>query len=161
MKDIKGYEGLYAVTSCGKVWSYRRKIFLSQRFDKDGYPRVDLYKNRKVKTFFIHRLVAEAYIPNPDNLPQINHKDEIRTNNYISNLEWCSAKYNVNYGTRTERAMQGVKKPVRCIELDTVYESQKAAAEALGIVPTAIGRCCRGKQLTAGGYHFESVKRGA
>lgn len=161
MKDIKGYEGLYAVTSCGKVWSYKRSKFLSQRYDKDGYPRIDLYKDGKAKTYFIHRLVAEAYIPNLDNLPQINHKDEDRTNNSVNNLEWCSAQYNVNYGTRTERAMQGVRKPVLCVELNKVFRSQKEAAEELGLVATCIGRCCKGKQKTTGGYHFQSVQRGA
>jgi hypothetical protein len=104
MKDIIGYEGLYAVTSCGKVWSYKSKKFLKQRLDKDGYPRVTLHKNGKLKTYHVHKLVALAFVPNPNGYVEINHKSEIKTQNWVSNIEWCSHKYNVNYGTRTERA---------------------------------------------------------
>ena len=161
MKDVIGYEGIYAVTSCGKVWSYKRKIFLSQRYDKDGYPRVDLCHNNKHKTVFVHRLIAEAYIPNPDNLPQVNHKDECRTNNSVNNLEWCSAAYNVNYGTRTERASKSKSKPVYCIELEQTYPSQIEAARILNLNQSAIGKCCRGQQKTHGGFHFEYAQRGA
>ena len=75
MKDIKGYEGLYAVTSCGRVWSYRRNKFLAPATIKSGYNYVNLYKDGKKKFCRVHRLVAEAYIPNPDNLPQVNHKN--------------------------------------------------------------------------------------
>lgn len=104
MKDVVGYEGQYAVTSCGKVWSYKSNKFLKPKTDKDGYYKVNLYNKGKQKTFFIHRLVAEAYISNLDNLPQVNHKSEIKTENFINNLEWCTAEYNTNYGTRNERA---------------------------------------------------------
>lgn len=75
MRDIKGYEGLYAATSCGRIFSYRAKKFLKPRITKKGYCRVLLYKDGKGKDFYIHRLVAEAYLDNPENLPQVNHKD--------------------------------------------------------------------------------------
>lgn len=88
MKDIKGYEGIYAITSCGKVWSYRSKKFLKPRKDKDGYLRINLKLNGSEKTVCIHRLVAETYIPNPDNLPTVDHIDFDRTNNSINNLRW-------------------------------------------------------------------------
>jgi hypothetical protein len=91
MEDIKGYEGLYAVTSCGRVWSYRSKKFLKPKEDKNGYLSVGLRLNGKQDRRYIHRLVAEAYIPNPAALPQVNHKDEIKSHNYINNLEWCDA----------------------------------------------------------------------
>ena len=104
MKDIPGYEGKYAATSCGKIWSYKSKKFLKPKSDKDGYYKVNLYYDGKQKTYFIHRLVALTYIPNPNNLPQVNHKSEIKTENFIDNLEWCTGEYNTNYGTRNERA---------------------------------------------------------
>lgn len=116
MKEIKGYEGLYAITSCGRVWSYRSKKFLKPRIKKNGYCDVILYKDKIPKTFSVHRLVAEAYIPNPDNLPCVNHKDEVKTHNWINNLEWCSIAYNNTYGTRTERAKQTMNKKNRCVE---------------------------------------------
>lgn len=111
-KDIKGYEGLYQISNLGNVKSLKKKAGKSTRserlikthFDKDGYVYATLCKNNKTHLATIHRLIAEAFIPNPNNLPQINHKDEDKTNNSIDNLEWCTCKYNINYGTRTERA---------------------------------------------------------
>lgn len=103
MKDIIGYEGLYAITSCGRVWSYKRKMFLKPAPDKDGYLTVMLYKDKKRKNLKIHRLVGQAYIPNPDNKPQIHHIDEDKTHNYISNLCWVTGIENCNYGTRNKR----------------------------------------------------------
>lgn len=102
MKDITNYEGLYAITSCGKVWSYKSKKFLKPYFN-GGYASVALSKNGKLTYPLVHRLVAEAYISNPDNLPQVNHKDEDKAHNCVNNLEWCDATYNNNYGTRTSR----------------------------------------------------------
>lgn len=83
MRDIPGYEGLYAATSCGKIYSYRAKKFLKPRITKKGYCRVLLYKDGKGKDFYIHRLVAEAYLDNPENLSQVNHKDEDKSNNSV------------------------------------------------------------------------------
>lgn len=95
MKDIKNYEGLYAVTEDGQVWGYKRKRFLSPTADKDGYLRVSLSKDSQSKTYKIHRLVAEAYLPNPNNLPEVHHIDTNRTNNNISNLQWVSKEENL------------------------------------------------------------------
>ena len=103
MKDILNYEGLYAITSCGKVWSYRSQKFLKPNIKKNGYLEVDLRKNGTHKFCLIHRLVAEAYIPNPLGLPEVNHKSEIKSENFVNNLEWMSAKDNRNYGSRNER----------------------------------------------------------
>ena len=113
MKDIQGYEGLYAVTSCGKIWSYRSKKFINIRKNRGGYLVVNLSKNGKNTTYQVHRLVAKAYIPNPDDLPQINHKDENKEHNYVNNLEWCTAKYNSNYGTRNQRALETKKNKLK------------------------------------------------
>lgn len=99
-KDIKGFEGLYQVSSYGNVRSYYRGgRILKPKKDKDGYLEVCLRKNNKSKYFKIHRLVAFVFIENTDNLPQVNHIDENKMNNNINNLEWCDCYYNINYGT--------------------------------------------------------------
>lgn len=150
MKDIKGYDGLYAVTEDGKVWSYCRKIYLTPNIDKNGYHRVCVIKNGKKATITIHRLVAEAYISNPENLPDVNHKDENKSNNTINNLEWCNEAYNNCYGTRINR----IRKPIICEELNKVYDSAIAASEETRIDKSSITKCCKGKRETAGGYHW-------
>ena len=135
-KDIKGYEGFYQVSNLGRVKSLSRSIYYSKgytvyrkgkikkpSFDKNGYPQIGLCKNGTVITRKIHRLVAEAFIPNPENKPEINHKDENKTNNYVDNLEWVTEKENVNYGYGAKRRAKSNQllakqqaKPVRCIE---------------------------------------------
>ena len=110
MKDIKGYEGLYAITSCGKVWSYRNQCFRKPSIDKNGYYHILLWNKSSYKSVTLHRLVAEAYIPNPDNLPEVNHKNEDKAKNFMNNLEWCTRDYNINYGTQKERAANNRKK---------------------------------------------------
>lgn len=154
MKDIKGFEGLYAITSCGKVWSYYSNKFLVATLDKNEYKKITLHKEGKVKTFFIHRLVREAYIPNPTGLPQVNHKNEVKTDNYINNLEWCDAAYNNNYGTRTKKVVEKLKKPIYCVELDRVFDSLTQAANELGLDQGSITKCCQGKRTYCGGYHW-------
>lgn len=154
MKDIKNYEGLYAVTSCGKVWSYKSKKFLKLRERKDGYLCVDLCKDGIKKTCFIHRLVAEAYIPNPENKPQINHIDEDKSHNWINNLEWATAKENVNHGTRNERARKANGKPVYCVELDKVFSNAREAGKEIGRTSSAVCYCLHGNTKTCGGYHW-------
>ena len=154
MKDIKGYEGLYAITSCGKVWSYRRGRFLKSTFDSSGYLQVSLHKNGKRTCYKVHRLVAKAYLPNPENKPQINHKDENKTHNYINNLEWCDSTYNNNYGTRNERAGRTRGKTVICVETNIIYYSPAEVKQTLGIDASGIHKCCKGKRHTAGGYHW-------
>lgn len=159
MKDIEGFEGLYAVTSCGKVWSYRAKKFLNVRPDHWGYILVNLSKNGKLYTKLLARIVAKAYIPNPDpeTLTQINHKDEIKAHNYIKNIEWCTAKYNCNYGTRSKRASEKKKKPVRCVETGKVYSSVNEAAKDAKRTQSMLVCALKGKAKTAGGYHWEYI----
>lgn len=113
-RPIEGYEGLYEVSSYGRVKSvdrydnnnHFRKSELMNFFYVGGYLRVVFSKNGIVKKYLVHRLVAQAFIPNPDNLPQVNHKDENKTNNNVDNLEWCDAKYNRNYGTAKIRGKE-------------------------------------------------------
>lgn len=154
MLDIKGYEGKYAITSCGKVWSYKTKRFLSTHKNSKGYERVYLYKDNGGKCLAIHKLVAMAYIPNPNNLPQINHKDENKQNNSVNNLEWCTNNYNSNYGTRNKRMAKAKRKKVLCIELNRIFDSEKQAERELKIGVSRISECCSGKNKTAGGYHW-------
>lgn len=109
MRDIKGYEGLYAITMTGRVWSYKRKKFLKPVADSHNYLQVHLYKDNKQKNFLVHRLVAETYIPNPDGKPQVGHIDDDKTNNDWSNLYWTTAKNNCNYGSRNEKISKAMK----------------------------------------------------
>ena len=155
MKDVVGYESLYAVTSCGRVWSYKRQKFLKPSADKDGYFQVSLHKNGKRKTYKVHRLVAEAYIPNTNNLPQINHKDECKTNNCLQNLEWCNAKYNNNYGTHNERSANSRKIPILQYDLNGNFIREWSSAADVGReVKSNICHCLNGDRKTAYGYKW-------
>ena len=106
-RDVKGYEGLYQVSNKGNARSLRfnKTKVLKQARATNGYLFVNLFKDKKAKPCRIHRLVAEAFIPNPYNLPCVNHKDETRDNNNLENLEWCSHSYNMSYGSRAEKCI--------------------------------------------------------
>lgn len=154
MTNIAGYEGLYAITDDGKVWSYKNNMFLKP-FLARGYFRVRLCKNGANKQILIHRLVAEAFLPNPKKLPQINHIDENKKNNCVDNLEWCDAKYNINYGEHNKKVAKSHCKKVYCVELDRVFESAKSAATQLNLSDSNIAKCCKGKYKTTGGYRWK------
>ena len=154
MKDIIGYEGLYAVASCGQVWSYRSKKFLSPSRDKDGYLQVLLYKDGEKQAKKIHRLVAEAYIENPENKPVVHHKDEAKNHNWLNNLEWATVKENNLYSDVPNKAAKAHKKPVYCVELEKEFESAQDAAALLGLYRQNICACCNGRAITTGGYHW-------
>ena len=167
-RDIEGYESLYQVSNFGRVKSlnYRhtcKEKLLKAHKDKDGYLRVNLYKEGKKKTYGIHRLVAQAFIPNPDNLPQVNHKDEDKSNNRLDNLEWCSAEYNVNYGSRTKRMAESktnypkFSKQVLCVETGVIYPSTKQVERELGFANSNISAVCLGKQKTCGRFHWRYI----
>lgn len=167
-KDIEGYEGLYQVSNMGRVRSLRKNIILRQSIT-NGYEKAALYKNKKgYKYFLIHRLVANAFIPNPDNLPQVNHKDENKLNNCVDNLEWCTQEYNINYGTGIARRTQlfntngKLSKPVLQYTLEGIFikewKSTMDVQRNLGFEHANISRCCRGKQSYAYGYIWKYKK---
>ncbi len=128
-KDIPGYEGLYKVSNTGKIFSCVTNRELSVIQKGDGYTCITLCdKDHNKKQYRIHQLVAKAFIPNPNNLPMINHKNEIKNDNRVENLEWCTAQYNISYGTRPERIsekLKGVPKSKEAIEKRLVTMKEK------------------------------------
>lgn len=164
-KDIQGYEREYQVSNTGKVrsldfkswngsvWFQKKGKILTPRRTKSGYCRVQL----RGRDAYIHRLVAQAFIPNPDNLPQVNHKDENKENNCVNNLEWCTQAYNNSYGTKIERQSAKTRGRMRnnkpCINLTTgeVYVSAWAAKLATG---HEVYKCCQGRAKTSGGCEW-------
>ena len=146
-KEILGYEGLYEVSNLGRVRNMRTGRILKPGPDKDGYLLVGLYKSGVRTTNKIHRLVGQAFLPNPQNLPQINHKDEDETNNAVSNLEWCDNKYNNNY-SHAKPILQYDKTGNFIRE----WPSARKIEEETGIYNPNISKCCLGKLKTSGGY---------
>ena len=171
--DIEGYKGLYQVSNTGKVrrikWHGFSKIGYNElkpsRVGKALYQRVNLSKNDVSKSMYVHRLVAQAFLPNPENLPEVNHKDENPANNHVSNLEWCTCKQNCNYGKRGERIAEKLrndltrKKPVLQYSIDGVliarYASAKEASVAVNGDKSSICTCANGKVKTAVGYKWK------
>ena len=156
-KDIKDYEGLYQVSNFGRVKSIRfgKERILKSGTNNWGYLFVKLCKNGKIKPFLVHRLVAEAFLPNTDNLPCVNHKDENKQNNNVNNLEWCDVKYNNTYGTRTEKSSKKCSKPVLQYTLDGVFIREwKSTAECgrNGFNQGNVAACCRGERKTYKGF---------
>ena len=152
-RDIDGFEGRYRISDHGRVFSLLSKKLLNIYTNSHGYQCVYLYLDGHYKNFKVHRLVAVAFVPNPYNLPQVNHKNEDKTYNYYTNLEWCSAAYNNNYGTRTLRAAITNARPVVCIETNIIYWGAREAARQVGI-HNHISECCNGKRKSCGGYHW-------
>lgn len=163
-KDINGYEGRYQISNLGRVKSFlRTEKILKLSYDRNKYLLVWLCKNGKQTVKKVHRLVGQYFIPNPDNLPCINHKDENPSNNEITNLEWCTYKYNNNYGTAKERKSKTLGKPVNQLSLSgEIVNTFYAAIEAqrrTGVANSLIIACCLGKRKTAGGYIWEYAQQ--
>lgn len=178
-KPIKGYEGRYEVSNIGRVKTlpfvrgnhigrYKTKeIIRKQSANQKGYMRIGLNGlDSKRKMYSVHRLVAMAFIPNPENLTEVNHRDFNKSNNCVENLEWCDRDYNLSYLDTKDRWIKkmdwnknGMKhrKPV----IGTInnrqvrFDSIKSASEFIGCVPTAIGNVVSGRSKTAGGWNFE------
>ncbi|BES53083.1 hypothetical protein [Aeromonas phage phiWae14] len=131
MKDVVGYEGLFSITEDGKLWSKRSKRFLTIMVNKQGYYQHCTKiggRNGTAKLFKIHRVVAEAYLPNPDNLPLVNHKDGNKLNNHVSNLEWCTHQHNVRHAIDTGLLVQpkGEKSKASTLTQEQANEIRKS-----------------------------------
>lgn len=164
-KDIVGYEGFYKVSNFGRIMSLSRKDrrgktwkekIIKQSCDKDGYLIVNLNRDGKMKTFRPHRIVAKAFIPNPKNLPEVNHKDENKQNNFFENLEWCTTRYNLTYGHRLdcaigERNSNSKLKKEQVEEIRRIYKKgdlrfgQSALAKKYGVRHQTIAAIVKGK----------------
>ena len=187
-KDIKDYEGIYQISNFGRVKSLNYKStgpekIMKLQEHKNGYFTVMLYKDGRQKRVLVHRLVAEVFIANPYNLPCINHKDENTSNNHISNLEWCSYKYNNNYGNHNERLSESHKgdknqmygrtkekhpmygmrldknpnsKKVICITTGEIFNSIKEAESKTN--SSHVADCCNGKRKSAGKHPITREK---
>ena len=170
-RPIEGYENLYEVSNLGRVRSLERTVIrkngvkrkvsekiLKPGTQQNGYLMVTLHKNGVRRSFYLHRLVLTAFNPNSDKKLQVNHLSEDKTDNSVENLEWCTAKENSNYGTRTKRASEKNRKPVLCVELNQIFPSLKEAARQLSLSVGNLSWVLTGRSKTAGGYHFEYVR---
>ena len=151
---IKEYESLYEVSDKGRVKSLKfdKERILKPGKLQNGYLQVCLCKNGEKNNCMIHRLVAQAFIPNHQNLPEVNHKDEDKTNNSVLNLEWCDQKYNSNYGTRNQRISKPVLQYEKSGEFVKEWKSTRDVQRNLNYNQSNISRCCNGKIKSA--YDF-------
>ncbi len=189
-KDVAGYDGYYQVSSCGRIKSVERYVqdrfgikapyripekILKPKHKRGGYLQVNLSMHGRAHPYSIHRMVAEAFIPNPDHLPTVNHKNEDKTDNRVENLEWCSQAYNNEYGTRTERSQMNQKqrRNVRMLSLDgeilrifpTCFSAAryitgepKGKSLRVRVTDNNIRRACRLQRHKAYGYRWEFDK---
>lgn len=177
-KDVPRYEGYYQVSNYGRikslpriiVYSDGRKYFydgvlLKQKHDHGGYCAVELTKNSNLETFKVHRLVATVFIPNPNNLPQINHKDENKDNNCVNNLEWCDAAYNNSYGTKIERCVKNLKtkRPVIFTKIASgeqyYFSSIIEGVRTLELDLRTVQRCLKKEHKSTKGYTVEYAEK--
>jgi hypothetical protein len=168
-REIKGFEGKYWVSNMGRIRN-KTKV-LKVYTDKQEYVKINLGNKNNAKR--VHRLVAETFIPNPDNLPFVNHRNEIRNDNRVVNLEWCTHEYNVNYGTAQERKAKALRGEVKggyvfkgtsakklwqinpiTNEIINTWNSFHEA-EREGFIRASIRRCLRGDRVTHGGFRWE------
>ena len=168
---MNGYEGLYQVSSLGRVKRINKDRYRKVNISRYGYVLVNLYKNGISKNISVHRLVAEAFIPNPENKPQVNHKNGVKTDNRIQNLEWCTAKENVTHSYKTLKRQQWTSpnkgrfgKDNSNSKITLQYDmngnlirkwnSKIDASKALNIDAGSISKCCTGERKQAGGYKW-------
>lgn len=164
--DIPNYEGLYKVSNLGSVYSYKTRKVIKQHIKHNGYKQICLYKNGKKQQKLVHRLVAEAFIPNPENKPTVNHVDEDKTNNMVSNLEWATMKEQNNHGTRLERVGKSISKAqlnrkdlskqIHCSNGE-IYKSINECSRLLNIDNSCIVKVLKGKRKHAKGFYFKYI----
>ena len=158
-KDIPNYEGEYQVSNLGRVKSllFNKEKILKTRIHSQGYELVNL----KNKTYKVHYLVAITFIDNPKGFKELNHKNEIKNDNRVENLEWCDRKYNCNHGTFPKKVSKRFSKKVAiiddCGKERCYFQSSLSAEQTLGIDHSSIIKCCKGKVKTAGGYKWRYV----
>jgi len=164
-QEIKGYENFYKVSNLGQVKSLARNIgvrlikerILKPKLTPGGYCQVVLCKEGQKVYHYIHRLVAEAFVPNINNKPHVNHIDECKLNNWATNLEWCTPMENVHHGTGIIRKAKARGKLVYCVTLNQTFYSTHEAARKLNLHQSNISRCCRGKMLQTENLEFRYV----
>lgn len=161
-KDIPDYEGKYQISNKGRVKSLPRndkfckrgyEIIMKAFVCGSGYQEVLLSLDDRRKPMLIHRMVAEAFVPNPDGKQEVNHKDGNKTNNDANNLEWVTPSENIRHSYDTQ-INKGRGRKVVCVETGEVFDSIKEAADKYGLQVPLIWKCCNGKQKTTGGYHW-------
>lgn len=179
-RDIKDFEGLYQISSLGRVRSLDKKVLQKNKFNKtqyvpykgkilkpqkqiNGYETIDLHKQGKFVRKLIHRLVAETFIPNLNNLSYINHKDNNISNNHVDNLEWCTQSYNIQYaydnGNKIPPNMRKVQQMNDKGETQATFISIQEAERKTNIKASNISKCCRGLRNKAGGYKWQYIKQ--
>ena len=168
-KDIKGYEGKYQVSNKGRIKSLSRaiphlggfrvipeRIMVQHVSSTTGYYMVHLCKDKKYEWMLTHRIVAMTFIPNPNNLPFVNHKDEIKTNNEVSNLEWCTPAYNLDYSNVRQKQRDAISKEIEQYDFDgrfiKRYKNCYEAGRILNVSPSSLRLCCIGKIGSCRGF---------
>ena len=159
VRDVVGYEGLFKVSRTGVIYNARTGFEVMQNPQNGGYLMVNIRGKGKPRLITVHRIVAMAFLDNPENFPCINHKDENRQNNNADNLEWCTHKYNANYGTCQIKHGMRTGKAVMCIETGKIYYSIGDASRKTGINENGISRCANGMYENSGGLHWKFVKK--
>ena len=155
IKDVVGYEGIYTIDIFGNVIRTKDGKEVPQQKNKDGYMNVSLYKDGKQKQHKVHRLIAQAFILNPQNKKQVNHIDGNKAHNVVWNLEWCTCKENINHAVKT--GLHPKCTPVRIVETGQSYPDITSWAKDIkGDIGDIYG-CLIGERKTHKGYHFEKV----
>lgn len=166
-KPIEGYEGLYEVSNLGTIKNLKKNSIKMPYITKQGYFRIELWKNNKGKKYFVHRLVAEAFLPKIEGKTQVNHIDECKTNNNVKNLEWCTNLENHRHGTINERISKSLtnnkkkSKPVKALDDNGncigIFPSIYEASRMTGINVSCIRDCLHGRNRAkhAGGYVWQ------